>query len=219
MSQSSLRASNVQKAVRALKNDLIGESGPTISSLRGYSFAILVYAPADEWEMRREVAALTDELREVGWYLHTLNMQALMMRKLREFFTEEELQDLITMEEDYVAEDGPLVGLEYIEDAVFDALHGPNGLAESIAEEIQRLAGDDEELRSRSVFFIGQLGMLYPFARTSALLKFLDGRTLGVPVVFLYPGSKVEGGLSFLDEADPDQDYRPRIYDHESLAI
>lgn len=217
MSGSELRASKVRRAVLALRNDLVDETGPKISTLRGYPFAILVYAPEEEFQMRQEVHALTKELEHAGWFLHTLNMQALMMRKLREFFTAEELDDLVELETELSSDGDADAALDYIRDAVFDALHGPNGLAEVVAEEIAKLA-EDEERRERTVVFIGQLGALYPFTRTSALLKFLDGRTQGIPVVFLYPGTERDGGLSFLDEAEIDRDYRPRIYNHDSLA-
>lgn len=218
MTSSTLRMSKVARAVRALRDDLVDDSGPRISTLRGYPFAILVYDPEEEWEMRCEVQQLTGELQQQGWLLHTVSMQELMLDKLHEFFTAEELEDLVTMEREYAEYDGPLVGLEYIEEAVFDALHGPTGIAESLAAEIQQLA-EDEERRARTVVLVGELGTLYPFSRTSALLKFLDGRTAGVPVVFLYPGSQEDGGLKFLGEGSPDRDYRPRIYTHESLAI
>ena len=50
-------------------------------------------------------------------------------------------------------------------------------------------------------------------ARTSALLKHLDGRTRNVPVVLLYPGERRgDTGLSFMGIINPDSDYRPRIY-------
>jgi len=54
---------------------------------------------------------------------------------------------------------------------------------------------------------------VYPFSRTSALLKHVDGHTKNVPVVLLYPGKVVgETGLSFMGVLAPDRDYRPRIY-------
>ena len=56
-------------------------------------------------------------------------------------------------------------------------------------------------------------GQLYPFFRTSALLRHIDGRTGDVPVVLLYPGKRRElSALSFMGELQPDRDYRPRIY-------
>lgn len=214
---STARWTPVKRAVRALKDDLLDESGPRISTLRNYPFAILVYEPKAEWEMRREVAELAEELKSSGWYLHTLNMQALMLQKLRDAFTPEELAEMIELEKELSGDGDPTFGLEYVGDYISDALQGRGGLAEIIVDEIEKLA-EDSERADRTVVFIGQLGTIYPFTRTSALLRFLDGRTQGIPVVFLYPGKQQDGGLRFLSEADPDRDYRPRIYDHDTLT-
>ena len=60
---------------------------------------------------------------------------------------------------------------------------------------------------------MGRAGALYPFFRTSALLKHVAGHTKNVPVVLLYPGTLVgETGLSFMGVLPADRDYRPRIY-------
>jgi len=65
----------------------------------------------------------------------------------------------------------------------------------------------------RTLALIGRAGALYPFFRSSALLRHLDGRTRNVPVVLLYPGKRRgPTGLSFMGILDPDNDYRPRIY-------
>jgi len=63
------------------------------------------------------------------------------------------------------------------------------------------------------VIFLGRAGGLYPFLRTSALLKHVAGHTQNVPIVLLYPGKVVgESGLSFMGLLPADRDYRPRIY-------
>ena len=66
----------------------------------------------------------------------------------------------------------------------------------------------------RLVVFLGHAGALFPFHRSSALLKHLAGRTGGVPVVLLYPGHRGPGKteLSFMGVQKADKDYRPRIY-------
>ena len=65
----------------------------------------------------------------------------------------------------------------------------------------------------RMLAVIGRAGGVYPFFRSSALLRHLDGRTRGVPVVLLYPGERRgPTSLSFMGQLDPDADYRPRIY-------
>ena len=60
---------------------------------------------------------------------------------------------------------------------------------------------------------IGRAGALYPFFRSSALLKHIDGKTRNIPVVLLYPGERKDTtALSFMGELAADRDYRPRIY-------
>lgn len=211
-----LKMSAVERTISALEKDLVSEGGPRIATLHNYPFAILCYDPKAEFELRREVAGLAERLKQEGWFLETLNMKSLVLRRLREFFTPDELDYYIESEKMYSKIDGPQGGLEYINDEIFEALHGPDGIAGMIARRLDDIAADVDRA-DRTIVLIGQLGALYPFGRTSAVLKFLDGRTHGIPVVFLYPGTVSEGALSFLGEAEPDRDYRPRIYTADSI--
>ena len=45
----------LQEAFAGLRNDLIHEDGPRISTMRNYRFAIGPYAPTDEFKLRGEV--------------------------------------------------------------------------------------------------------------------------------------------------------------------
>ena len=219
----SLRLSNVERAVEALKRDLITDTGPQISTLRNYSFAILVYSPQEEFEMRQAVSGLSQQLQQAGWFLHTVNIKALVLERLREFFGEDGLENEIDLEKQISEYDDPITGFEAVKDSICEALEGRDGIASLIAAEIDELAqsasDDGSDRADRTVVFVGQLGAMYPFMRLSALLKLLDGRTHGVPVVFLYPGQYAEEKLSFLDEAETDSDYRPRLYTHDSLVL
>ena len=92
-------------------------------------------------------------------------------------------------------------------------IEGPDGLAGDVVVELEKCVARDNPDPSRTVFFIGRAGALYPFFRTSALLRHIAGRTHNIPVVLLYPGVRREGSsLSFMGEVKPDGDYRPRIY-------
>jgi hypothetical protein len=65
---------------------------------------------------------------------------------------------------------------------------------------------------TKTVIFLSRIGGLYPFYRTSSLLRYLD-KGIRVPTIVLYPGEKTEQHyLSFMGEMDADRDYRPRIY-------
>ena len=84
------------------------------------------------------------------------------------------------------------------------------GYPRKVLEEIGKAAEGADE--SRSVIFLSRIGALYPFYRTSALLRFLD-EGVKVPTIVLYPGERVDQHyLSFMGEMDADRDYRPRIY-------
>lgn len=214
----SLKLTNIQRAVTALERDLITDAGPRISTLRNYPFAILVYSPQEEFEMRQAVTGLTQELQQAGWFVHTVNIKALVMERIRAFYGDDGLEDEIAGEEQISAYDDPIAGFDSIRDNICEALEGRDGIAGLIAAEVDQLAARSDRA-DRTVVFVGQLGAMYPFMRLSALLKLLDGRTHGIPVVFLYPGKYADEKLSFLDEAEPDSDYRPRIYTHDSLVF
>ena len=89
----------------------------------------------------------------------------------------------------------------------------PDGIAADCSRIICEYADRHPELQERTVAVIGRAGALYPFFRSSALLRHLDGRTRNVPVVLLYPGERRGStGLSFMGMLESDKDYRPRIY-------
>ena len=46
----------LQEAIHALREDLIQEGGPQISTMRNYRFAIVQYDPKDEFKLRKEVS-------------------------------------------------------------------------------------------------------------------------------------------------------------------
>ena len=43
----------VQQAIRALRDDLIQDDGPRISTMRNYRFAIVQYDPKEEFKLRQ----------------------------------------------------------------------------------------------------------------------------------------------------------------------
>ena len=82
-----------------------------------------------------------------------------------------------------------------------------------MARLIGEFADKNPGMADRSLVVIGRAGALYPFFRSSALLKHIDGKTRNIPVVLLYPGKREDkSGLSFMCELPADRDYRPRIY-------
>jgi hypothetical protein len=73
----------IASAVLALKKDLVRDEGPQISTVRNYNFALLPYAPEDEFSLREAIHALSTELRDAGWTPDTVDLHALLIARLR----------------------------------------------------------------------------------------------------------------------------------------
>lgn len=214
------RTRPLTKTLMALEQDLIDENGPRISTMRNYRFAIAVYPPGEEWELRQGLSDLSDRLKKEGWIVHTISLQRMLLDRLKRDLGERNIERIIAREKRLVERGTPERALNYLEGKITKIVEGPDGLAADIADEIDELVTENPDRAERIVVFIGRTGAMYPFMRTSALLKHLDGRTQHVRVVLLYPGHKQgENGLSFMSELPPDRDYRPRIYTPDSLKI
>ncbi|AUX22427.1 hypothetical protein SOCEGT47_029300 [Sorangium cellulosum] len=203
--------SGLVKALDALRKDLLREDGPHISTVRNYNFAILPYDPEDELTLRRAIHDLSETLRDAGWNTGTIPLNALLLARLRaqgDAF----LEAMIQREKRLSTASDPGRGLRALKERVVTLLEGPEGLAQDVIREIDRIR-ERSDNPERTVIFLGRAGALYPFFRTSALLKHVAGHTRNVPVVLLYPGKVVgETGLSFMGVLPADRDYRPRIY-------
>lgn len=197
-------------AVRALKTDLLAPGGARISTMHNYNFAILPYEPEDELKLRRRVKQLSEELKAEGWSVCSIALHRLLLDRLKRL-GEGRLESLVERER-ALFEDDPEVALEHLTEILAREIEGPDGLAADVAAEIAKFRATLDD-GTPSVVFIGRAGALYPFFRTSALLRHLDGHTGNVPVVLLYPGKRRDlSALSFMGELQPDRDYRPRIY-------
>jgi len=104
-------------------------------------------------------------------------------------------------------------GMGYLQGKLGPLIEGSTGLAADCSRIINEALLDRPDAVDRTVAIVGRAGALYPFFRSSALLRQLDGRTRNVPVILLYPGKR-QGptSLSFMGVLQPDADYRPRIY-------
>lgn len=197
-------------AVAALKRDLLLEDGPSISTMRNFRFAIVPYDPAHEYRLRRHVSTLAADLRAHGWVVLALSLQKLLLQRLRAR-GDRFVQRLVERER-LLHGESPARALADLRDRIGPLIEGPEGLAADVTAAIDAFVAANPDRADRAVVFIGRAGALYPFFRTSALLKHLDGRTRNVPVVLLYPGTRRDRGLSFMGEYPPDTDYRPRVY-------
>jgi hypothetical protein len=201
----------LQTAFAALRDDLIHEDGPRISTMRNYRFAILPYDPSEEFRLRGEVQRLSNDLVANGWVVLSISLQKLLLDRVRSQ-GEDWVQRVIAMETRLAQMDDDR-GLNYVKSKLTPLIEGPQGIAADCSRVITEFADKHPDQVDRTLALIGRAGALYPFFRSSALLRHLDGRTRNVPVVLLYPGErKGPTGLSFMGVLNPDNDYRPRIY-------
>ncbi|MGD0680351.1 MAG: BREX protein BrxB domain-containing protein [Polyangiaceae bacterium] len=201
----------IAKAIDALRKDLLRDDGPQISTVRNYNFAILPYAPEDEFALRRAVHELSEELRDGGWTTGTVVLHSLLLARLRAQGADF-IESLVRREKSLAGAADPTRGMRLLKERIVTLLEGPEGLAADVIEAVERILGESAN-PNRTVIFLGRAGALYPFFRTSALLKHVAGHTRNVPVVLLYPGRTIgESGLSFMGVLPADRDYRPRIY-------
>jgi len=203
---------NLKERVEELKRDLINENGPQISTMGNFPFAIFQYDPAEEFRMREMIYDLIAELRQNGWRVKNISLIDLMLKRL-ESDKDDIIRQTIATEKRLFQKkrNGINKALNYLKSIMIPDLEDKSGLAADVIAEIKRLKEDYQG--APTLVFISRAGALYPFYKTSGLLRYLDGQTLNVPVILLYPGSKpAKTSLSFMNEYQPDPDYRPRIY-------
>ena len=207
----SISEDSLIEAIAALRNDLLAEQGPSISTMRNYRFAILQYRPENEFVLRSKIRGLTDELKTRGWGVLSISLQSLLMARIRATGPEA-LAALMERERRLFARD-PARALEHLREKIAPHIEGPEGIALDVTRLITNFANEYPDQADKTLVLIGRTGSLYPFFRSSALLKHLDGKTQNIPVVLLYPGTRNDAtALSFMGIMPADRDYRPRIY-------
>ncbi|NOY28206.1 MAG: DUF1788 domain-containing protein [Oligoflexia bacterium] len=179
--------------------------------MRNYRFAIVPYDPSEEFRLRGQVQKLSNELVANGWVVLSISLQKLLLDRVRA--QGQDWVDRVIEIEKRTSAIQPERGLNYLKSKLALLIDGPNGIAADCSRVISQYADAHPDTIDRTLALVGRAGALYPFFRSSALLRHLDGRTRNVPVVLLYPGER-RGltGLSFMGILSPDNDYRPRIY-------
>jgi len=207
----SASSQDLDTAFAALRRDLIDEEGAQISTMRNYRFAIVPYLPDDEFKLRRHVQTLVGDLKAAGWVVLTISLQKLLLDRIRRL-GDDVVTRMIERDRD-TSEASWELGLNYLRGKLAPEIEGADGIAADVSRAICEFADANPDKRERTLVIVGRAGSLYPFFRTSSLLKHLSGRTKNVPVVLLYPGERRgDTGLSFMGVVNPDTDYRPRIY-------
>ncbi len=121
--------------------------------------------------------------------------------------------DALIARERRLYEKDPERALAHLREKIAPHIEGHDGIAADVAKLINAFADEHPERADRTLILIGRAGALYPFFRSSALLKHIDGKTRNLPVVLLYPGERKDTtALSFMGELPADRDYRPRLY-------
>jgi hypothetical protein len=213
VSSSRVPRTDLDAGIAALKRDLLAEGGPQISTMRNHNFAILPYRPEREYRLRERIHQLSTELRARGWVVLSIALQRLLFDRLRSL-GDGVIERLVAREKRLsLRSGGPDRGLAHIRDKLIPHIEGEHGLAADVGRVIGAFIKENDPDPDRTVVFIGRAGSLYPFFRTSALLKHIAGKTHNIPVVLLYPGVRLDRtALSFMGVVPADRDYRPRIY-------
>lgn len=203
--------SPLKQAFAALRSDLVHDDGPRISTMRNYRFAILQYDPTHELELRRQAQTLSAELSNNGWVVLSLDLSKMLFNRVRA--QGKDWPERVINMEKRLTKSAPERGLSYLKSKLVPLIEGPEGLAADCSRIICEHVDKHPDQADRTLALIGRAGALYPFFRSSALLRHLDGKTRHVPVVLLYPGERRgQTGLSFMGMLPADNDYRPRIY-------
>lgn len=166
----------VHTAIDALRRDLIDpEDGPRISTMRNYRFAIVQYDPKDEYPMRLEVQKLIAELGAKGWFVLSIDLQKLLLDRIRS--QPDDWSEKVIAMEKRMSERQLDRGLNYLKSKLLPLVEGPEGLAGDCKRLIQEYIQTHPNEADRTLVLIGRAGGLYPFFRSSALLRHLDGQT------------------------------------------
>jgi hypothetical protein len=198
----------LEEAVRALRDDVLAGH---ISTMRNYRFAILPYDPTEEFKLRQKIQRLTHELKAEGWSVLPVSLQKLLLDRVRSLGPEV-IESMVSREKKLHAKD-PVRALDWLRERIAPHIEGPDGIAADVVRCIDDFVRANPDSESKTLVIIGRAGALYPFFRTSALLRHIDGKVHQLPVVLLYPGKRRDlSALSFMGEVPADRDYRPRIY-------
>ena len=197
-------ASSLDEALKSLERDLTGDRG-SIAAQSGVPFAILRYAPAEEFRARRLLRLFAHSLEQQHHRRAAfVSVSSLVWKAIREtdgvdYLFKTEMQD-----------DGVL--------AAQDDLKGRLSPGEPVALAEQIMGALDRFSPKPDVLFLARAGGIAPHIyRSSTLLNDLQKLGLSIPTILCYPGSAVVGtDLRFYDlpgaEGLGAYNYRVKIY-------
>ena len=177
------------------------DSGVGLSTYTDMPFGIFLYPPEDEWELRGELRDLVIRLANAGKTVQRLSMAVLLQQAIEAAG--------LSMEE--IAEAEVTMGPVMVRDTLRDLLSGKAAGSVPL-DELVAQAVETAKPTSSHIVFLERVGVLFDLHRPSALLENLRNRVLH-PVVLFYPGQRDgPAGLRFMDEAEADHNYRPKLF-------
>ncbi|MBK6607325.1 MAG: DUF1788 domain-containing protein [Leptospiraceae bacterium] len=203
--------SDLTKRLNDLKKDIIHPEGMQVTQSQNYPFSIFVYSPEEEFIMRAKFQELILDIKKKDIQILEINLAHECIELAKNRVDDWSIEEIIQREKDFFEDDKDFNDpFQLVNDLFTPILESENGISKSIIEKINLFK---ENLEGRKgIVFITRAGFLYPFYRTSSLLKFLTN-TKGLPVIFLYPGTRTsDTSLSYMGVMSPDSNYRPRMY-------
>jgi len=192
---------SLERRIETLESTLAGDDplGPSPD----VPFAVFVYEPDQEFELRRQVELLATRLRNAGQHVEIVDLAEIMW----DCFEDHPAGPEALYEAEAEAGDVE-VALKEARTLVAGWRNDEPGPLE--AEVLERLRGLD---RDSSVALLVNAGELYPIYHTSALLERLIGREVQVRTVLFYPGTRSGSAeLRFMGVCEPSPNYRATIF-------
>jgi hypothetical protein len=167
-----------------------------ISAYHDMPYALLRYAPEDEFTLRTQVTLLETRLSQKGKRIRRISLAECL---------DEAMRSQCPLEEWFAAEREQ--GVETIVETIHAVLSEYEPLVDLVSARMP-----EEPDPMHDIVFILRAGSLFPVYRTFSLLEQLKGR-VRVPTVLFYPGG-LDGaaGLRFMGVLDAEHNYRPKIF-------
>jgi len=177
------------------------DSGVGLSTYTDMPFGIFLYPPEDEWELRQALRDLVVRLENAGKTVQRLSMAVLLEQSIEAAG--------LSLEE--IAQGEADLGITMVRDTIRDVLSG-KAAGSTPLDQLVAEAVDASRPTTSHIVFLERVGVLFGLHRPSALLENLHHK-VSHPVVLFYPGQRDgPAGLRFMDEAEADHNYRPKLF-------
>jgi hypothetical protein len=177
------------------------DSGVGLSTYTDMPFGIFLYPPEDEWELRQALRDLVVRLENVGKTVQRISMAQLLEQSIAAAG--------LSLEE--IAQGEADLGIAMVRDTIRDVLSG-KAAGSTPLDQLVAEAVDASKPTTSHIVFLERVGALFGLHRPSALLENLHHK-VSHPVVLFYPGQRDgPAGLRFMDEAEADHNYRPKLF-------